>query len=258
MVSYQSVDKPLMIKVNTDCTANLVNLSIERKVGKFLHVSSVSTLGRGDYGHTNELTYWKDSAKNTAYSISKYGGEREVCRGMEAGLNAIIINPSFILGPGFWGRNSGLFPLVYKGLKFYPGGINGYVDVRDVVKTMILLMERNLFNDRFIINSENISYQQLFMWIAAYLRKPAPNIYVSPAISRVVWRIEALRSFITQSKSKITKEIAFTTSQKYFYSNDKIRKAIGYKFMPVEESIKEICDFFLNDTREINRKSDVC
>jgi nucleoside-diphosphate-sugar epimerase len=248
MVSFHPKDHPLMLKTNIDGTTNLVNLSVEKKIRKFLYVSSVATLGRNDStGLTDEETYWKPSLKNTTYSISKYGGEREVWRGMEEGLNAVIVNPSVILGPGFWEGTSGLFTLLHKGLKYYPKGINGYVDVKDAVKSMILLMDRNIFNERFIINSENVSYLQIFTWIAEYLRKPAPSIYVSPALSQLAWRIEAIRSFIKHSRPELTKDMAITSSQKYFYKSDKIRKALAVRFIPVEESIKDTCRIFLED-----------
>lgn len=251
MVSFHPKDHPLMLKVNIDGTTNLVNLSVEKKIRKFLYVSSVATLGRNhSAGFTDEETFWKTSIKNTAYSISKYGGEREVWRGMEEGLNAVIVNPSVILGPGFWEGTSGLFTLLHKGLKYYPKGMNGYVDVKDVVKSMILLMDRNIFNERFIINSENVSYRQLFNWIAEYLRKPAPSIYVSPALSQLAWRIETVRSFIIRSRPELTKDMAITTSQKYLYKNDKIRKALGVGFIPVEESIKDTCRIFLEDLQK--------
>jgi len=251
MVSFHPKDHPLMLKVNIEGTANLVNLSFEKKIRKFLYVSSVATLGRNhSAGLTDEETYWKTSIKNTAYSISKYGGEREIWRGMEEGLNAVIVNPSVILGPGFWDGNSGLFTLLQKGLKYYPKGLNGYVDVKDVVKSMILLMDGNIVNERFIINSENVSYRQLFTWIAEHLRKPAPSIYVSPALSQLAWRIEAVRSFITHSRPNLTKEMAITASQEYLYKNDKIRKALGVGFIPVEESVKDTCRIFLEDQQK--------
>jgi len=74
-------------------------------------------------GVSDETTYWQPSKKNSVYGQSKYGAEREIWRGIEEGLNAYIVNPSVILGPGFWdGGNSGLFSLVWKGLKYYTQG----------------------------------------------------------------------------------------------------------------------------------------
>jgi len=247
-VSFYPADHKEMLKVNIDGTANLVNLALEKNINKFCYVSSVSTLGRADNnGLTDEETFWVPSGKNSVYAISKYGAEREVWRGMEEGLNAVVINPSVILGPGFWNDNSGLFRLVWEGLKFYTKGINGYVDVKDVVKAMILVMEKNLFNERFIVSSENISYQQLFTLIARNLDKPAPTINVPPLLNHIAWRVEAVRSFITGSKPEITKEMATTTIQQYTFSNDKIRKALSFEFLPIDESIRQTCQFFKKD-----------
>ena len=248
VVSFYPADHKKMLKVNIDGTANLVNLALEKNINKFCYVSSVSTLGRADnHGLTDEETFWIPSGKNSVYAISKYGAEREVWRGMEEGLNAVVINPSVILGPGFWNDNSGLFRLVWEGLKFYTKGINGYVDVKDVVKVMIMIMEKNLFNERFIVSSENISYQRLFTLMARNLDEPEPTINVPPLLNHIAWRVEAVRSFITGSKPEITKEMATTTLQQYTFSNDKIRKALSFEFLPIDESIRQTCQFFKKD-----------
>ena len=138
VVSFYPSDHKSMLKVNIEGTANLVNLALEKAISKFCYVSSVSTLGRADnLGLTDEETYWKASNKNSQYAISKYGAEREVWRGIEEGLNAVIVNPSVILGPGDWKSGSpAFFSRIGKGLKFYTSGINGFVDVRDVSKAM--------------------------------------------------------------------------------------------------------------------------
>jgi len=249
VVSFYPRHHKTMLRTNTEGTANLVNLCIDRKIRKFCYVSSVAVLGRAvNDGISDENTWWQPSNKNSVYGQSKYGAEREVWRGMEEGLNAFIVNPSVILGPGFWdGGNSGLFSLVWKGLKYYTRGVNGYVDVRDISRAMILLMDSNISGERFIVSSENISYLQLFEYMAKYLGKPAPSINVPPALTGLAWRVEAVRSFIMRSKPEVTKEMATTTAQVYTYSNEKLRKVIGFEFIPVEQSVKEISEIFLRD-----------
>jgi dihydroflavonol-4-reductase len=249
VVSFYPKDHKAMLKVNIEGTANLVNLCLHHKIGKFCYISSVATLGRAENdGITDEETYWQPSKKNSVYSISKYGAEREVWRGMEEGLNAYIINPSVILGPGFWdGGNSGLFSLVWNGLKYYTKGINGFVDVRDVSKAMIMLMKSDISRERFVVSSENCSYQQVFGYIAKYLGKPAPSVNVPFYLTDLAWRIEAVRSFIMRTLPEVTREMAVTTTQEYIYSNEKIRKATGFFFKPVESSVREIAGYFLQD-----------
>ncbi|MCX6242373.1 MAG: NAD-dependent epimerase/dehydratase family protein [Bacteroidetes bacterium] len=249
VVSFYPKDHEAMLKVNIEGTANLVNLCIDRNITKFCYVSSVAVLGRAlNDGVSDETTWWQPSKKNSVYGQSKYGAEREVWRGIEEGLNAYIVNPSVILGPGFWGGgNSGLFSLVWKGLKYYTRGINGFVDVRDISKAMIRLMESDISRERFILSAENCSYQRLFEYMAKYLGKPAPSINVPNSMTGIAWRVEALRSFLMRTLPEVTKEMATTTTMVYTYSNEKIRKAIGFEFTPLEQSIREISEIFLRD-----------
>ena len=250
VVSFYPRDHKAMLKVNIEGTANLVNLSIDKKVEKFCYVSSVATLGRGLNGKpTNEEDYWVTSRKNTTYGISKYGAEREIWRGMEEGLNAVIVNPSFILGPGFWNDNSGLFRLVWEGMKYYTDGINGYVDARDIASAMIQLMDHNIFNERFILSADNISYEQLFGMMAKYLGKPAPAVKIPKTVTDIVWRIESARTFLTGSTPMLTKEMATTTQQKYSYTHEKLKNALGFEFTPLDQSIREICEIYLKEIK---------
>jgi nucleoside-diphosphate-sugar epimerase len=166
---------------------------------------------------------------------------------MEEGLNALIINPSVILGPGFWQDNSGLFRLVWEGLKYYTRGVNGYVDARDISKAMIGLMDGNHFGERFICSAANLSYQDFFTLIAKHMNKPAPSINVPNAMTSVAWRVEAVRAFLTGSKPEVTREMAITTTQAYAYSSEKLCKTLNFNFRPVEESIREICGYYLQD-----------
>lgn len=251
VVSFYPKDHAAMMNVNVEGTANLVNLSIEAGVKKFCYVSSVATLGRAaNHGDSDEETHWVPSKKNSVYSQSKYGAEREIWRGMEEGLHAVIVNPSVILAPGFWEDNSGLFRLVHDGLNYYTRGMNGYVDVRDVSNAMIHLMEQNFFGQRFIVSAANLSYRELFSLMAKYLQKPAPSIHVPPFLTSVAWRVEAVRSFLTRSKPEVTREMATTTSQIYSYSNKKIKQTLGFSFIPIEESIREICGMYLDDLKK--------
>lgn len=248
IVSFYPKDHKAMLKVNIEGTANLVNLSIHKGVKKFCYVSSVSTLGRAtNNGLSDEETYWVPSSKNSVYSQSKYGAEREVFRGMEEGLNAVIILPSVIIGPGYWEENSGLFRLVYQGLKYATKGINGYVDARDVAHAMRLLMDNNCFGERFIASAANLSYLEFFQMIAKHMDKPAPTVIVPPAMTGIAWRVEAVRSLLTGAKPEITREMAITTSQVYTYSSKKICDRLGFSFRDPEDSIRETCGYFLKD-----------
>ena len=244
LVSFLPEDKKKLMRMNTEGTANLVNAAIEKKIRKLCHVSSIAALGRPEQQSDliDENLVWKTSKHNSMYAISKYGAEREVWRGTAEGLDVVIVNPSIILGlagPGM--GSSRLFNTVYNGLRYYPPGQNGFVDVRDVARAMIALMESDIQNERFILNAVNLEYRKLFSLMAEEFGKPAPSVKVSPALSGLAWRIEKLRSAITGVKPLITRETANTAVQQYTYSSEKIKKAIGFEFTPIEDTLRHFC-----------------
>jgi len=249
VVSFHASDYNEMMKINIDGTANIVNACLYKKVKKLCFVSSIATLGRKDGEELiDEETHWKNSNTNSAYSISKYGAEREVWRGIAEGLPAVIVNPSVIIGPGEWKKGSSqLFQQVWKGLRYYTHGMNGYVDVRDVVKSMIHLMESEIENSRFIVSSENLDYLDLFSMIADGLAKKKPSVKANAFLSQIAWRAELLRAKLTGKKPLITKETAWTAFQRYQYSTEKIKKAIGIEFIPMKQSIQENSKQFLKE-----------
>ncbi len=247
-VSFQSSDKVSVISTNITGTTNIVDAAIERNIKKLLYVSSIGALGRAiDKGIVTEDSHW-NSKKSSIYSTSKHQAEMEVWRGIAEGLNAVIINPSVIIGPGNWESGSAkLFSTMYNGLKFYSIGSNGFVDVKDVVSTMILLMKNDISAERYIINSENISYKQFFTWMADSLNVDAPKFRAGPLLSGIGWRLLWIKGLLTGKESTITKETAQTAGQRYNYSNDKFVKETGYKFIHIKESVEIIAKIFLSD-----------
>jgi dihydroflavonol-4-reductase len=242
-VSFLPGDKDDLIRVNAEGTANMVNLAIEKKVSKLLYVSSIAAIGRGGNEKViDEKVDWKSSAKNSMYAVSKYTAEREVWRGIAEGLNAVIVNPSIILGVGDFEKGSArMIRAVDNGLKFYTSGINGFVDVQDVVQVMIRLMESEISGERFIVSSENLDYKTVFEYIAEGLKKPPPMFAAGKFISGMVWRGAWLKSLLTGNRPFISKEIAQTANAKHYYSSNKLIKLIGYEFKPMKQTILEIC-----------------
>jgi nucleoside-diphosphate-sugar epimerase len=249
LVSFLPEDKKRLPGINTQGTANVVNAALEKKVRKLCHVSSIAALGRPENQSDliDEKLVWKTSKNNSVYAVSKYGAEREVWRGTAEGLDAVIVNPAIILGvAGHSQGSSRIFNTVWKGLKFYPPGKNGFVDVRDVARAMIMLMQSDIRNERFILSVGNIEYKKIFDMIAVEMGKPVPGIKVSPVMSGFAWRLEKLRSMVTGVKPLITRETAHTAVQHYEYSNEKIKKELGFEFTPIEETVRHFCRIFIN------------
>jgi nucleoside-diphosphate-sugar epimerase len=251
-VSYQKNDRKEMFRTNIEGTANVVNLSIEAGIKKFIHVSSVAALGRTKNGDiVSEEKKWDTNAHNTNYGISKYHAEVEVWRGMGEGLDVTVVNPSTVLGFGDWNNSScAIFKNVYNEFPWYSNGVNGFVDVEDVAKIVVLLLDTVSSGERYILSGENWSFQKLFNEIAAGFNKKLPHREATPQLAELAWRFEKLKSVFTGTPSLLTKESARLSQTMTYFSNDKIRALLpGFHFTPLPESIKKACENYLLSTQ---------
>jgi len=244
-VSFDNNDRNLLMKINQKSAENIVNVALRKGIRKLCHVSSISALGRSKQGETiTEQHFWKTSKQNSIYAISKYAAEREIWRGIEEGLNAVIINPSVILGPGDWNNGSSkIFKTVWSGLPFYTSGSNGYVDVRDVAKIMVLLMKSEISSKRFIVSSEDLTYKQLISMIADAFGKKHPLFRFLPWMGEIGWRLEMLKLLIGKNPT-FTREITRTSFKEFYYNNSEIRRAINYEFISLTQSINDTAAIF--------------
>lgn len=247
VVSYNPEDYHQIRKINVEGTANVVNVALDFGIQKLLHVSSIAALGRTkDKKNIDESAKWERSKLNTQYAISKYQAEQEIWRGAEEGLKVVIVNPSIVLGAGFWHTGPAhFFQQLHKGLRFYPTGITGFVDVRDVAAIMTILMDSPIEHERFVVNSENLPYADVFNQIADVIGVKRPSIKVTPFLRETAWRLEWLKSKITGKKAFITKETARNSGLQYFYSSEKLLNTIDFEYRPIRQTIEETGQVFL-------------
>lgn len=230
-------------------TANIVNLCLAHQVSKLCHVSSIATLDETDKGLINEEADWTpEKNKHNIYAITKYNAELEVWRGSQEGLNVVIVNPGVIIGPGFWNDGSGkIFNMINKGFNYYTKGSVGIIDVADVVKTMIYLTQSNITKERFILVSENISYQSLISKIALGLKLKKPSKEISRRLIYIYFLFDRLKGFLRFSKRQFFKPNMHTLFKKLQFNNTKIKGVINFNFTPLEESIAKTAELFLKD-----------
>lgn len=257
IVSFNPNDRKNMIASNVEGTSNLVNAAIENGVKKICHVSSVAALGRlDDQQPITEETNWVPSKKISGYSESKFFSEVEIWRGIQEGLDAVIVNPSIILGPANWETGSAkMFKTVWDGLKFYTKGITGFVDVKDVAKTMVLLMDDSNFelckNQRYLLNAENLSYQEVFYQIADALGKPRPKIHTTRFMLELGWRAAKITSSITRKPPLISREIVASSKAVNNFDGSKITRQLNFKYLPISESIRQTASFLKRDMQNL-------
>lgn len=242
LVSFKGNDARELYKLNVEGTANVVNACLDSGTRKLVHISSVAALGKTP-GIISESTPWNDKVKMTNYARSKYLSEMEVWRGAAEGLETAILNPSVILGAGDWSRGStAIFRSVFNEFPWYTEGSTGFVDVQDVARAAIVLMESDISRERFVINGVNMPYRDLFRLVASCFNKKEPHRKVSPFMASLVWRFEKLRKLFTGHEPLVTRETARSAMAKVSYDNSKFLAAFPeFRYTPIEETVKHIC-----------------
>lgn len=246
IISFHPGQREMMKKINIDGTANVVNACLSKKIKKLVHISSIAAIGRNDELLVKETNKWNSSNKTSIYGESKFMAELEVHRGIAEGLHANIINPSVIIGPGYWDQGtSRFFPRIFKGQKFYPLGSTGFVDVRDVAELCILLMNKDVVGQRVIANAINLSFLDFFNLVAEKLDVPGPSIKVNHFMANLAWRIEGLRSKIFNSTPFLTKETAKTAMTSYQFENHKSLELFDFKYRDIEQTVERTAKSYL-------------
>lgn len=236
-VSFHPNDEKKMYHTNIEGTTQLLYACENSSVKKFLFVSSIAVLdGFNENGELDESSDFNPKIDHSAYAISKHFAEMEVWRASAEGLNTVIVNPGLIIGSGNWNESSGtLFKELGENNYTFSGGTS-YVDVRDVAKISVELMEKNIFAERFILVSENKKYEEIANSIKQKLGKPAvkivPNILLKVTVflnSILGWLISPLKM---ANKVNIKSVTEFNK-----ISNQKIKEKLNYEFISVEESL---------------------
>jgi nucleoside-diphosphate-sugar epimerase len=243
LISFDPKDEESIRKINIEGTANIVNFCIAKNIKKLCFVSSIAALGdiAPHEKIITEATEWNPEKPHSDYAISKYGAEMEIWRGQQEGLNAIIVNPGVIIGPGFREQGSGkIFKEVDNGLLFYTLGTTGFVAVTDVVRIAFQLMKSEITNERFTLIADNIIFKEVIDTIASSLKTKKPSLHANPFFMEVCWRIDWILSTVFMQKRKLTRATAKASFSKNLYSNEKIKTALKTDFTDIKAYIQEI------------------
>jgi dihydroflavonol-4-reductase len=247
-VSFNNKDRKKLFEINEQGTRNVVDACLNKKINALCHASSVATINNLDFVQPlTEDVFWKTSGKESDYSISKYNAEREVWRGIEEGLNAVIVNPGIILSPGFWGQSSSrIFEAGYKGSMFYTNGMAGYIAATDVAKVMIELVSKKIFSGRFILIENTYTYRNILSHIQANFNKKAPSFNASGTMLNAARILEGFLSFFTGKTPKLSKALINGALNKQSFSNQKIKQVLNVEFEATHKIIEEICGYHRN------------
>jgi dihydroflavonol-4-reductase len=237
-----------LYRVNVAGTQNVVNICIEEKVKKLVYISSIHALSEPERGITIDESRGFDPENVLGeYSRSKVLGTLEVIKGIERGLDAVILCPSGIIGPHDY-RVSEMGKLIvdfFKGkVKAYVEGAYDFVDVRDVAEGLISACKKGKKGECYILSGQQISVKKILKYLEKMSGVRAPVVKVPHRIARVFGLFNVLYCNLLKITPLFTPFSIDVLASNSIISCRKAEGKFGYSPRPVYESLKDAVDWF--------------
>ena len=248
-ISYWRRDFSRLMRVNFGGARAVAEACLRAGVRRLIHVSSVGAVGfrkRGRLIHETTPFNWPPYFH---YMTSKHLGQKAVEEAVQRrGLNAIILNPASIMGPGDPVRetpHNELYARIYSGRMFgsFRGGL-GVVDVRDVAAVIIKGLEHGKAGEKYLLVGANLSYSEVLRLIGKHARRRVYPFPVPASLLSAAGLVLELLSFLTRKKPLLTYSYGRLSGWKTFYSNEKSRREFGHEYIPVDVTIRDACRYF--------------
>lgn len=249
LISYWKKDQEKLMAVNKTGVENIVESCLMHNDSRLIHISSVGAYGYhkdGCFADEETPFNWPD---NFYYMVSKREGQNIVEQAIKnKGLNAVILNPASIMGPGdpnFSTPHNQLYNRIYNGLFLgcFSGGL-AVVDVRDLVKIIIKALDSGRSREKYLVVGTNIEYSQVVKAIARCAGKKAYPFPVPSFLLSLIGALLEAVSFLTKRRPLLTCAYGKLSGWKTYYSNNKSKKDFNHDYIPFEKTIEDSCRYF--------------
>lgn len=230
-------------RVNVEGTSALLQAALDRKARRMVHVSSI--VAYGPHADTiDDATPRLGAESWVSYVHTKAFAERKVKEAVERGLDAVIVNPTDIVGrydDQNWVR---MIEMVASGtLPAVPPGNGNFANGRAVAEGILAAYEKGRAGENYILGGPYASFHEFLSLAADKLGKPAPGKPVPALILKSMATLLAGVSAITGRRPMITREEAYFACQSYTVNFDKAVSELGYRNVPLEQSVDEAIDY---------------
>ncbi len=224
---------------NVETVARLARICRLKKVGRFIHTSSVAAFGL----HSDVVT---ESTPSNALQIpvqyfrTKYLGEKAVLDEAERGLPAVVLNPAHILGQYDQRNWAQLFRMLDQGkLPGLPGGVGDFACVREVARAHIRAAQVGKLGSRYILAGPQASYAEFAQVFLGQLgRTDVPRV-LPKWVLQIAASWDEGKAWLSGREPELTREKALFTSSICRYDDSFARKELGYLHRPLPELIRD-------------------
>jgi len=228
--------------------ARLVARAARRAGARLVHVSSVDAIGLTRDGSPADEETAPGVMPECPYVVTKREAERAVLDEIGRGLDAVIVNPVYMIGPWDWKPSSGRMLLEVgagKGL-FAPPGANDFVDVRDVAEGILAALERGRTGRRYILGGHALSYLDAWRIFARVAGRMQPLGVAPRAVVRLAGWAGDAASLFTRRELPVNSAAAVMSMLPHNFSSARARAELGYSFRPFETTAADAWNWFVD------------
>ena len=237
--------------VNFEGTKNIIKAVTELGVKRLIHIGTANSFGPGDENDPgNESKPYTAGKYKLDYMCSKRAAQDEVLKAVkETKLNAVVVNPTFMIGPYDSKPSSGTMILAVNEGKIpgYPGGGRNFVYVKDVANAIANAIEKGITGECYILGNENLTYKEAFEKMARALDVKAPKMKMPRFLTLAYGGVLSVASTVFRFKPAVTYPLALISTEKHFYSSDKAVRELEMSQTPVNQALKEAVEWFRNN-----------
>ncbi|MEG0994592.1 MAG: NAD-dependent epimerase/dehydratase family protein [Bacilli bacterium] len=253
IVSIVSKFDQRVFDVNVMGTKNVVDMCIEKKVEKLIHVSSVHAIPEVvNKGLIKEVNHFDKTLVEGLYAKTKAEASAYVMAKINEGLNAVIVHPSGIIGPYDFG-DSHLTKMIEdcargKLTAAVHGGYD-FVDVRDVANGIILAANNKSSRGCYILSNKYFEVIDILNITSKVLNKKGIKTILPMWFARFTAPLSELYYRILKQTPLYTKYSLFTLYANGNFDNSKAKKELGYTNRDINETIKDTLDWLKTQNR---------
>jgi dihydroflavonol-4-reductase len=235
-----------MREINVEGTRRIARAA-RRAGARLVHVSSVDAIGlRSDGAPADEETP-PGVMPECPYVVTKREAERAVLAEVDRGLDAVIVNPVYMLGPWDWKPSSGRMLLEVaagKGLFAPPGG-NDFVDVRDVAAGIIAAAEKGRTGRRYILGGHGMSYLDAWRVMARVTGRMQPLGFAPKPFVRLAGWVGDLAAAFRRREGDVNSAATTMSMLDHNFSCRRAQDELGYSFRPIDDTVQDAWDWFV-------------
>ena len=230
-------------RVNVDGTRNILKFCRQCGVGKLVYVSSVHAIPEKPKGtEIAETTAFSPELVRGDYAKSKAMATALVLQTAKEGLNASVVFPSGIIGPGDLGKGSitnmllsflaGKLPLAVK------GGYD-FVDVRDVAAGVIACAEHGLPGHGYILSGHYATIRDILELVKKTVNLRRNVSYLPISFAKLVAPLYEKISLCREGALYFTPYSIAVLDSNGAFSRNAAATALGYSPRPLSSTIRD-------------------